>query len=1255
MPNRENESTKRRKLSWKTRLGILAGLLLVFVFFLPKILTTRTVLNYAIDNYAGLGELQLEYQAVHAGWMSPVEVHGIKLLKADGSELVAVASVQTQKGLLGWATDSSNLGHVVIDQVAMAINTDAGTSNIEQALEPLLQELQSVPSESASESTPTQMQGTVELRNCEFQLRARTSNSQWLAHLPKAVVTLPGPNQVMGPIDFQLEVQKQSSADEMETMNQPTGVIAAQVQQTEVQEHPEFEIRAKLQDFPLGLFEVARERLPELPVDEMQGRVSGVLAGKAIDENAWTLLVTDLQASSLLLNAPDLLGKDPASLQVVAGTARCSVQDGWLTCDNTKIQCDFANASAEAKIPWPIPSTTMAKPLIAEAEYQAKGVVDLPKLVQAAKSLIPVRADTRITSGKLNFEIAQNQTADKSSFGSASLKLEGLKGQTQGQQLEWKEPLSVYFAAKQGIAGLELSADTTADFVNLKANGRLEDGQITADLNLSKLHQRLSQFVELPIQQMSGSVSVRSTWKLNEESIVRADGSLNSTALSIATKTGKQLEEQAWQGVFRGDVRLENSLPSKIENLALNLQSPAERIVVNLQQPLELRTATAENPVNPAAFSVDLQLDLAKCNRRGTVWLSEPTGIDVGGTLQLAANGKLDLDHVEVLDANWNGQPIQVFTDQLRFSEPRVVGKFRGRFDSSNITRTIVDTLELTSSSVSLIAQDQADEDGRSRLGRAKFIADLGRLLSSTETGSTGLVPELSELNADPVVSQISASGLCEGELAWRVNSTAAGLNLNVTGKDLFLVTKTNNMNPETLWHETTATANLQGTWQAESNAIDFTTVSLSAPWVNYAGTCKYNATEDGQSAELKGQAVYDAGRLSQKLMPYTGGQLAMAGQKEVPINVTWTDKGESASLLAGLNASTRIGWQSAYVAGIEVGMADVPIEVTSGVARSATEIAVSGGVLRWDLESDLTQDEFIIHQKPMTMLDNVAMTQQMCSGWLKYVTPLLAEATSVDGRLSLTVSKAELNPAKPEQQTVVGQLAVHNATVGPGPLSASVIGIVDQVEALRKQDFTRTVSSTQKVWMNMKEQKIDFQMINGQVTHKNLSVDIGDATVSTRGTVAVGGAMSMVAAMPIPDDWAEKSQWLGGLRGQVLEFPMGGTITNPQVDSRLLSQIGRQTLQNAASGALQQGLNRGIDKLLGDSNNPLGDLLKGPALNVPGQQSGQTLPPGGVTPNNSAAPANSGLRGLGQQILQGQGLNIPGLFGGQAPPNNNP
>jgi hypothetical protein len=75
-----------------------------------------------------------------------------------------------------------------------------------------------------------------------------------------------------------------------------------------------------------------------------------------------------------------------------------------------------------------------------------------------------------------------------------------------------------------------------------------------------------------------------------------------------------------------------------------------------------------------------------------------------------------------------------------------------------------------------------------------------------------------------------------------------------------------------------------------------------------------------------------------------------------------------------------------------------------------------------------------------------------------------------------------------------------------------------------------------------------------------------------------------MMAEFPIPDEWLAKSQFLSTLKGQSLKIPVGGTLSKPTVDQRLVSQfmkdVTRETVTNGAGKLLEGQLNRGFEKL---------------------------------------------------------------------------
>ncbi len=1184
--NRDNESSRssRRRPQLKRRhfLGlVMLTVLLLGLVCLPRIVTTPWVLVSLIDRYGGLAPLKVELEQVDAGWFAPVQAGGIRLLDGQGQLLARIEKATTEKGILAWVTGSSDLGTIRIEGMEAAVVVQDGKSNLETALEPLLLGADAEEKPDASSSS-LPGSGTIEIVDSKVLLMEANRSEQWVVAVPQMSVTLPGPSQVIGPIEFKAAIAETSG-----TIAEGTGSIAADVKQTDGT--GAFAVRAKMNSVPVDFWHVVHARFPEIPIVELHGRLSATLAGSLVDAQQWSFDVQQFESQDLSIDAPELLGENPAEVALVSAAGRATLADSKIQLENAQLQCDFGSASAQATLPWPIEVPTATNPFVPGATFHAQGSVDLPKLTTAAKTLLPMRDGTTLLAGTGQFVLSQQFGDRGTTTSSATLQLGGLQAMAAGQRLSWDEPLAIEMTLGQTGQGVEFGARCTAEFCRVQGGGTLESGQLSGNLNLDLLQQRVSQWVELPIRTMTGSADASVTWQLVADDLVRTQGTLTTTPLAISSAAGGQHEEPAWNGTLDATARLANGGPERIENAQLILTSTSEKLTFELQEPLALiQSQGGVSDTPPAGFHFNLEGSLANWQRRGTLWLAEPPELQMRGNLNLAVGGRVDMQHIEVLQANWNSQPMEIATPQMQLSEAQMIGNFKGRVDTSDLTRLMVDNLQVQSTSFSLSALDSAAADGSGgRVGRAMFLVDLDRLMKNMNSGASAR--QFAAATVEPGVaaakptSQMSATGRVTGELNWQVAAASAQASMKATGEQLVLLIRdAAAAGPRPLWNEPSVTAALSGHWTAENNSVDVEQVQFQMPWMNYSGNLIYRTQGDQQSIQLKGQAVYDSAQLASKLGPLTGGQIELVGQQTVPIDVQWIGNGgDTASALSGLRTSTRVGWEQARMAGISVGKADVPVLVTDGQLASTAEIPVSGGTLRWDILSDLTAPELIITQKPMTVLENVEITEEMCQGWLKYVTPLLAEATSVDGRLSLTLSQASLNPTNPRRQTVMGQLVIHDAEVGPGPLSNQVITLFRQIEAIRKQDFTQAVSS-QKVWLRMPEQRIDFQMVDGNVSHRDLRVRVGDAVISTAGTVNVDGQMELLATMPIPDDWVEKSPLLAGMRGQSLQFPMRGTLSSPQVDTRLLQQFGRQTVEGAARGLLQQGLSRGLEKLFG-------------------------------------------------------------------------
>src|SRR5262249_59140922 len=81
-------------------------------------------------------------------------------------------------------------------------------------------------------------------------------------------------------------------------------------------------------------------------------------------------------------------------------------------------------------------------------------------------------------------------------------------------------------------------------------------------------------------------------------------------------------------------------------------------------------------------------------------------------------------------------------------------------------------------------------------------------------------------------------------------------------------------------------------------------------------------------------------------------------------------------------------------------------------------------------------------------LLTDVRISPEMCSLWLKFVAPLVAEATRAQGKFSLSLQGADVPLSAPLASDLAGTLAIQSAQIGPGPLAQQYLGLARQLRS---------------------------------------------------------------------------------------------------------------------------------------------------------------------------------------------------------------
>jgi hypothetical protein len=76
--------------------------------------------------------------------------------------------------------------------------------------------------------------------------------------------------------------------------------------------------------------------------------------------------------------------------------------------------------------------------------------------------------------------------------------------------------------------------------------------------------------------------------------------------------------------------------------------------------------------------------------------------------------------------------------------------------------------------------------------------------------------------------------------------------------------------------------------------------------------------------------------------------------------------------------------------------------------------------------------------------------------------------------------------------------------------------------------------------------------------------------------------SLALIAEVPIPESWLTRDPRLAVLRGTTLEIPIAGTFQRPRLDAQALEQLSTQVLRQTANRMLEEGVQRGLQQLLG-------------------------------------------------------------------------
>ncbi len=1187
---------------WLMRGGLLLALLATAVWFAPAIVA-KTSLRQRIPKlifptYPGA----IEVGEMSIGWFSPIVVQGLKAEDEEGHTLLDIKEFSTVETLWTLATRQTNLGRMRLVDPVVTVSIRQDGSNLEDAYAKFM---------SGPASTAPIPAYELEIINARIELTNKAaSRTSTIEPVSLVMASTKG-----GVDDIELTIghapsSSVSADDEPATAadwlaahygNRPGEEAAAATTDTQ---HLQLKARGwKLDKLlpALTRFESAAELAGEFDADvKAQLRPT-----KESFDWTWDGTVSLRQ---LALSGLASLKNDKVALDTITAGGRFASQSGRLSMDDAKLTTDVGELTATGDIP--LAGLTAAQGLnavqsiVGEEDFQLAGHVDLKRLAALLPQTLRVREGTEITAGRLEVKLTGAETKGMRSWnGGASLA--GLTAVNRGETIAWKTPFITAFQAHRQDGAIVVDRLTCqSDFLQVSGGGTLTDAHFTASGDLNKLEQNLERFIDLGLEKIAGRLKVDGSIKREDHDRATLVAAVHLDEFQWNISADNVWQEDRLELIATASARTEGGTNlQRIDSATLRLTSGNDSLTAKLNEAIDLPATSATWPVTATLtgglgtwqnrlkpFVVLKGWQLAGDTNIEAALAAGPKQINLE---RLAVN----IDQLQARGLEWFVQEPQL---KLETSGVWKVAEMEWSSPQSTLTASSL-SCRIDNLDVAL-----TKTGGLARLaGDAAYRADLDKLSrwknQALERPSYHLIGALSG----------------RATVTEAANLMTADIDTNIEKLVVAALQAPPGQQPrwEKMWSEPKLHLTGKGSYDSAQDELKLDASSLSAEGLNVTAKGSMEKLSTAQRVDLTGELGYDWDVLVERFGAALGKNIQLTGKDQRPFalkgslasftastgatasrqvptrpvslaydpNNRTPNSSSTDSAVAGLSdlsGQAGVGWQSAIIYGLTAGPGDVSAQLDKGICQFAPlDTTINEGRLHFTPQIRFDQSSSLIVLPPEKVIDQVRLSPELCSSWLKFVMPLLADAAEVEGKFSLDVAGGSLPLMTPATGEMNGAVAIHQAQVRPGPSSMQILGLIDQVRSVIRQR-PGADPQRERVWMELPEQTVDFKLEEGRVHHRALTIQIKDVTLQTSGSVGTDETLNLIAEFGIPDEWIGNTKLLAGLKGKSIRIPIGGTLSRPLPDARILGELTKQLGGSALEGLLEKKLDGALDGL---------------------------------------------------------------------------
>jgi len=1176
------------------RFLMLGAALALLAFFAPAIIggtsLLQTLLVRAVPAEAG----RVTARGAALGWFSPVVLHGVQVVDPAGQVLMQADAVALDRTLWQLMTDSNNLGVVRVDRPVVYALVRPDGSNVEDFLAALDQP-HAPPANHPADDAPTSMQliiaggsiavtdattgGTVVHDPIDMQV-AIAGGLQSLKATGVAHAAVVAPGQAPPRLPLAEAAGRPGGAFHLELAPQPSGAQRADF---------------RLDAMRLGHLTPWLRRIdPQLKIEGLADG-QGVLSwwprtpaggtGSSLPQRITS--TGKMQVRNVQLTAAQISAATPAQplaiQRVDLDWLVTSTAQGLVQIDRLAMTSDFAKASLTGRVTTDeltrlVSSQSVAGdwanlPTAPNTAARLSADIDLARLGRVAPNLLHLQPGVALSSGQIRLAAdLKPPTAEGGLAAGRALTVKiataDLVASRNGQPVRWDKPITLQIASQQSSAGWQLSRlACESSFLQGQLTGDRDNIAGTLTFDLDALFDQSRRLFDLDGLQLAGRGSA-------EVSLLRATGNrFRATAKAsvdgcVITRNERSIVEERNLVIdFSGEGQA-NPLthrPVGFTKAQCKIVAAGDQLDVRLTEPTAVAAET---------FPLELRMvgDLAAWVRRAkVVTLSTGASLQAAGAIDARASGRIGGGRVQLASTDLTATNVRLRTDSLRIEEPEI--KVQGDLAWDSASGAIASRGgQLVSSTLTLQARDLIVRDNQAT-GDLALRADLARLAAWAPDAM--------------------GDNLLAGQLAGAIRlATAADgsavANVDLTTQQFAIAERVPGAAPNVLWHE--PALKIRGAVAHDRAADRLSLTGLAIQSQNLSATLggQVNQLSTSTAApQLTGTVDYDLAQLAPLVAQYLGPGVQLTGRHQAQFELA-SAVSANGDAAPGVHWSRRwtgrftAPWTSASLYGLPVGQGVLSATLGDGLLRCDPLVfAVGQGQLSTQpaVRLDPPPAEWGLPAGPL--LTNVRISREVSEQMLKYIAPVLADATRSEGLFSLRTDGVRAPLDKPAGIEVTGQLAVSQVRVVPGPAVAEWVSIARQIEALAKdRDPAALLARPAPTLLSISERTVNFQIAGQRVYHQGLAFEVGDVPVVSNGSVGFDETLQMTLTVPIQEKWIAGERRLVGLRGQSIQVPVAGTLSKPRIDRRAMEGFRRQLIQQGVQGAIQGEIGRALEKL---------------------------------------------------------------------------